>query len=291
MSTVSQRFNKFISNLKLSENQINDAKTKYNNVCTKLHDNYYSTKYNGSTKLLVGSYGKRTAIAPPSDVDVLFKMPSTEYDRYNSYSGNGQSQLLQDIKNILLKKYPNTNMRGDGQVVMVNFVSYSIEVVPGFKLTNGHYYIPDTHDGGTWKEINPDFEKTSLSNSNSRSNGNTIKLIKMIKAWKYYCNVPIKSLVIELTAVKFLENWQYYDKSSVYYDWMIRDYFEKLVNSTNDWCFIPGTIEILNYGDSWESKAKTALNNAKKACDCEDDKDSFDASYEWRKIFGMRFEY
>jgi hypothetical protein len=291
MSTVAERFNKFLSSIQLTSAQIQDAQTKYNGVCKKLHDYYYVSSYNGSTKLLVGSYGKKTAIAPPTDIDVLFIMPCEEFDRYNSNTGNGQSQLLQDIKNILLEKYPDTYMRGDGQVVMVNFVSYNVEVIPGFLLENGNYYIPNTHFGGSWKEASPKSEMESLTNSNKRSNGNTIKLIKMIKAWKYYCNVPIKSLVIELRAINFLKKWEYYAESSTYYDWMIRDFLRKLLEYINGSCKIPGIDEEISYGDIWESKAKSALNRAEKACEFELKEDYISATQEWKKIFGDRFEY
>lgn len=291
MSTVAERFNKFLSNIQLTSAQIQDAQTKYNGVCKKLHDHYYDFSYDGSTKLLVGSYGKNTAIAPPTDIDILFIMPYEEFDRYDSYSGNGQSQLLQDIKNILLEKYPDTYMRGDGQVVMVNFVSYNVEVIPGFLLKNGNYYIPDTHSGGSWKETSPKSEMENLTSSNKRSNGNTIKLIKMIKAWKYYCNVPIKSLVIELRAVNFLKKWKYYDKSSTYYDWMIRDFLRELLEYVNGSCRIPGIDEKIYYGDEWESKARSALNRAEKACEFELKRDYISATQEWKKIFGDRFEY
>lgn len=291
MSTVSDRFDKFLSNIELTYLQVSDAQTKYNGVCEKLHKIYYSSTYNGSTKLLVGSYGKNTAIAPPSDIDVFFIMPTSEYHRYNARSGNKQSQLLQDIKNVLYEKYPSTDMRGDGQVVMVNFISYAVEVVPAFLLDNGDYYIPDTNSGGSWKRVSPKSEMDEITNSNKRSNGNTVRLIKMIKAWKYYCDVPIKSLMIELRAVNFLTNWEYYDKSSVYYDWMIRDFFKEMLKYVNGNCQIPGIDEKISYGDLWKSKAESALARAEKACNFESDKNYIDATDEWKKIFGDRFEY
>lgn len=288
--TVGKRFNKFLSNIQLSSLQIEDAKTKYNGVCKTLHDYYYDTKYNGNTKLLVGSYGKRTAIAPPTDIDVLFIMPSSEYDRYDSYYGNGQSQLLQDIKNVLKRRYPSTDMRGDGQVVMVKFSSYNIELVPTF-VKHSLYYIPDTNNGGSWRWISPQSELSNIRTSNNRSNGNTVKLIKMMKAWKHYCNVPIKSIAIELIAVNFLENWPYYKHSSIFYDWMVRDYLTYLLKNVNGSCSMPNNTEVIEYGDKWESKAKTALNNATAACELESEKEYDKATYEWKKIFGSRFYY
>ena len=237
---------------------------------------------------MIGSYGKRTAIAPPSDIDVIFKMPYSEYKRYDDYSGNGQSQLLQDIKNKLKTRYPTTSIRGDGPVVVINFNSYKIELIPAFILGDG-YYLPHTRNGGSWERTEPKKEMDNIIQSNKRSEGNTVKLIKMIKAWKTCCNVPIKSLVIELTVINFLKSYEYYNKSTMYYDWMVRDYFDELIKNVNSSCIIPGTYENLPYGNKWESKAKTALNNAKKAI--ENEKYPYTATGDWKKIFGIRFKY
>ncbi len=291
MSSVHQRFTNFLSNIEPTFLHNIDASIKYGGVCEKLHDHYYSSKYNGSTKLLIGSYSKKTTIAPIEDVDVLFIMPNAEYNRYNSYIGNGQSQLLQDIKNILLEKYPKTYIRGDGQVVVIEFVTTKIEVVPSFLLNNSNYYIPDTHVGGSWKEISPNSEMEYLNNSNKKSNGNTVRLIKMIKAWKNNCNVPIKSFVIELRSINFLKNWKYYDKPATYYDWMTRDFFKDLLIHKNGTCQIPGISELLNYGCEWESKAESAFNRAIKACDYELDNSFIYATIEWKKIFGEKFQF
>lgn len=286
--SIGQQFTTFLSNIQLTEPQIQDAKTKYDGVCEKLHNKYYSTTYNGSTKLLVGSYGKKTAITPPTDIDVIFVLPYSEFKKYDSRSGNGQSHLLQDIKNILLEKYPNTNIRGDGQVVMVNFVSYYIEVVPSF-LLNGSYYIPDTNNGGRWKLTAPKSEMENIQTSNEWTGGNTVRLIKMIKAWKSNCGVEIKSLIIELTVVDFLKFYQYYNKGSTYYDWMVRDYFKYLLSKVSSSSYIPGTYESIAYGNSWEPKAKAALSNAEEACNLESKNLPYTAANEWKKIFGTRF--
>ena len=100
MDSVEKRFQKFLSNIQLTPMQRRDAKIKYSGVYKKLRDHYYNSKYDRTTKLVIGSYLKDTAIAPPTDVDILFKMPYKEFIRYDSHKGNGQSQLLQDINKI-----------------------------------------------------------------------------------------------------------------------------------------------------------------------------------------------
>jgi len=79
--TMQEQFLKFYENIKLTSAQREDAKTKYTGVCKKLHDHYYSdAEYDGSTKLLIGSYGKQTHIRPARDVDVIFIMPPEKFE-------------------------------------------------------------------------------------------------------------------------------------------------------------------------------------------------------------------
>lgn len=295
MST-SSRFDTFIDNIKLTSDQISDARTKYDGVCKKLHDYFYSNFiYNGSTKLLIGSYGKGTNIRPARDVDVVFKMPWTEFSESTSFY-NAQSYLLQKIKRILKEKYPDTDMRGDGQVVVVNFSSnHFVEVVPSFEFNSsnlsGKFYIPDTNNGGKWKLADPRSEIKQISDSDELTNGNTCNLIRMIKKWQSFCNVPIRSLVIELRVVNFLKKYEYASYDSIYYDWMVRDFFKELLNYVNGNCKMPGLDETIYYGDEWKSKTESAYSRAIKACEYETAKDEDGATLEWKKIFGEDFYF
>ncbi|HEV2403777.1 MAG TPA: hypothetical protein VGS08_06290 [Candidatus Saccharimonadales bacterium] len=291
MSTAS-RFNRFVDNINLTAADRTDAKTKYDGVAKKLHDYYYETAYNGSTKLLIGSYGKGTAVRPPRDVDVLFLMPYEQYARFDNYSGNGQSALLQEIRSILKGRYPNTDIRGDGQVVVVPFSGgHTVEVVPAWKSTTGKYIIPNTHDGGSWKTVDHKAEFANVADSDKRSNGNTRHLIQMMKVWQAEANVPIKSLVLELRSVNFLSTWQHYNQSATYYDWMVRDFLSELIQKANSYCTIPGIDEKCQYGDAWVSRAETAYARAQNACQYESDKDERLAAEEWRKIFGSQYDF
>src|SRR3990172_7546863 len=128
MTDVGAKFDRFLSNIQLTKAHTEDAITKHTGVRKALHTAYYTTAYDGKTSILVGSYGKHTAVRPPSDIDILFRMPSSEFSKYNSALGNGQSQLLQEAKAILKKTYPSTDMLADGQVVIVPFTSFAVDV-------------------------------------------------------------------------------------------------------------------------------------------------------------------
>jgi hypothetical protein len=220
----------------------------------------------------------------------MFLLPSSEYRRWDSYVGNGQSALLQAIRQILRTRYPRTDISGDGQVVVVPFQSgHSVEVLPAWKLSSGKYRTPNTHNGGSWHDADHDAEEVFVGEADSQFNGNARDLIKMMKSWQAYCNVPIKSLALELRSVEFVKSWQYRGNGTTYYDWMVRDFLVELLKYVGSWHVVPGTDDKFNYGTGWESRAETALARAQKACGYEGQDFHYLATEEWEKIFGTNF--
>jgi hypothetical protein len=291
---VGAKFERFLSNIQLTEAQLEDAQSKHERVRDVLKKHYYSSGWTGPTSILIGSYGKGTACRPPTDVDILFIMPSNLFEKYNRPYTNNQSQLLQDVKDVLKVTYPSTTMRADGQVVVVSFSgSFTVEVIPVFRSNNPDtYYTPDTHNGGSWKTTNPAAEKNNITTCNAISAGKATHMIKMSKVWRHVCNVPIKSLAVELVCVEFVKQWEYRDKSTTYYDWMVRDFFPFILARKGGVLAIPGINEYCYIGDAWESRANTALDNAKSACGyeaLEGDSNNTNANNYWKKTFGDFF--
>jgi hypothetical protein len=284
--TVNERFDALLENLKLTPDQGEDGKTKYKGVTRCLNAHYYYSNSDTANSVLVGSWSKLTRIRPPRDIDVLFPLPKSVYDRYQSRLGNKQSQLLQEVKDVLSGTYSVTKMRGDGQVVMVPFATYAVEVVPAFLLDNGQYWICNTSGGGSYKNFDPNAEAKNVSDSDSATSGNTRHLIRMMKCWQGYCSIPLKSFHLELLAVDFLRSWPNAGHTTVYYDWMVRDFFKYLISRANGWTFAPGTLESMPLGDTWKSRAESALARAEKACGHESDGMPYSAAAEWQKIFG-----
>lgn len=287
---VSEQFNGFLSNLKVTSTQQSDAETKVRGVTKCLNKKYYESDSEISHSFLVGSWGKKTHVRPPRDVDVFFVLPDSVYQRYAlmSASLNKQSQLLQEVKGVLSGCYSSTKMRGDGQVVVVPFASYELEVVPAFQITDG-YRICDTNEGGRWNTVHPDSEIRMMNYYDKESDGNTRDLVRMMKRWQKECSVPLKSFWIERLAQTFIDTWEHKGKSAVYYDYMVRDFLKNLVGRANSTIVAWGSNEVINLGDAWKSRAETAYARAKKAIEYECDKMPISSRDEWRKIFGPDF--
>jgi hypothetical protein len=191
---VRQRFSGLLENLKITASQAENGDTKQAGVRNCLSRHYWSTASETANSMLIGSWGKRTRVRPPRDVDILFLLPAGVYHRFQARSGsNRQSDLLQEVKNVLAQTYPQTAMRGDGQVVLVPFNTTTIEVSPGFRCQDGSIIVCDTNAGGSYKTSTAEAEELALSNSDTRWNGNTRALARMMKQWQRECNVPLKS--------------------------------------------------------------------------------------------------
>lgn len=285
-------FQKLVADVQLTADQTADAAGKHQRVRRALNSWYYNFDSGTANSMLVGSYGKDTEIRPPSDVDILFELPWSVYERFKHRTGNVQSQLLQEVKSVLERTFSSTRMRGDGQVVVVPFATYAVEVLPAFRLSDGKYWYPDTNGGGQWKAADPVSEKNALVQSNSRTGGKAIHLVKLLKAWKRTRNVQIKSFALELVVPSFLDQWGYNKTSDGlftgygYYDFMLRDFYPFLLAKKDQYVFVPGTYELINLGNAWEAQAGFARNAAARATTLGAEDKLESAKAEWRNIFG-----
>lgn len=286
---VTERFRRFHAALQLSEDDIADGLKKQLAVRQSLQRGYYGSSTDEPPGFIVGSWRKRTAIEPPSDVDVFMPLPIDVYERFNGYQGNVQSALLQEVKGHLLTTYPQTSVRGDGQVVVVGFNTVAIEVVPVFNYDSaGQWVMPDTNQGGRWRTVRPLADSAALDTADSVSNNNTRPLIQMMKAWRQHCSVPIRSFMLETVAAEFITNYEFRKKGYYYYDWFMRDFFAYLINRRNGYFVAPNSGEVAALGEAWHSRAVTASDRALAACDYERADYTILAGEEWQKIFGTR---
>src|SRR3546814_513926 len=264
---VRQRFGRFHRALMLTTEEQEDGLRKQHGVRKSLERAYYDRSTEFPPGFIVGSWGKGTAVRPPTDIDVFFELPPAIYHRFEAYTGNKQSALLQEVRDHLLTTYPQTTMRGDGQVVMVQFNTLTVEVVPAFRFDNqGRFIMPDTNDGGRWKLVDPAEEVNRIVVADNASNGNTRSVAQMLKVWKRECNVPLKSYQIELLTADFMLQYAYREYDYYWYDWYFRDFFAFLCGKAWASLVIPGTQEVVNLGDAWLSRAQTARDRALLPC-------------------------
>ena len=158
-----------------------------------------------------GSFGNGTSISGYSDVDYFAEIPTDNLKENSTIT-------LSQVRKALAKRFPNTGVRVGCPSVVVPFgtdAKESTEVTPAdyIKTTEDEhrvYDIPDCSDG--WMRSSPDAHNAYVREVNEDLRFKVKPLIRFIKAWKYYRNVPISSFYLELRVAKFAE-----DESSIIY--------------------------------------------------------------------------
>jgi len=284
-------FESFCQDLLVGTSLRSTISTRYLSICTRLNKDFWNMDTDTGGRY-IGSFGRNTANSWVSDIDMLFEMPSSSYITYNYYTGNGQSAFLQAVKKSIATTYSSTELKGDGQIVVVTFTDkMKIEVLPAFKNSDGSYTFADSNGGGSWKTTNPIPEIKAISEGDQLTNSNLRHLCRMTRAWKYYCDVSINGLLIDTLAYRFLIDWIFKDKSFLYYDLMCRDFFEYLKNQTENqtiW-YALGSGQIIYNSENFRYKATVAFNKAKEAIQFQKENKEWSAKQKWREIYGNRF--
>lgn len=188
---------------------------RYKTVTRAVNSSLWGITSDTAHSLYVGSYGRGTAVKA-SDLDVLVEVPSSYHVQSGPSSYNPQSRLLQVVKEAILQTYPRSKVRGDGQVVVVDFSDgMKFEVLPAIRQEDWagrvSYDYPDTHKGGRWLSTNPKAEQDAMADKNRESNGllfDTCKHMRHIRD-EFFSSYKLSGIVIDSFAYWAIGNWRW----------------------------------------------------------------------------------
>lgn len=264
--SIANDFEDFINNI--APDLLDAMNTSVKEIAKKLNSHYYDLKSDEASHMyVVGSVGRGTSIKGASDLDIIFDLPKEKFTQYDNYgdNSNGQSALLQEVKKVLLERYPNTDISGDGQVVVIAFTKYTVELVPGFKQSDDSFKYPDANDGGSWKKTNPLPEIAESEHAAIESNNVFIHICNMLREWKNNIGFKFGGLLIDTLTYNFLNSNDSY-KSAAFADYldMIKDIFSYLkdLNKEQSYWFALGSNQHVYNSSNGEfiDKAKEAFN-------------------------------
>lgn len=280
-------FDTFCSSIVLDNYEEMEKSAK--SIAKKLNSVYYDLDKDDTSHLyIVGSVGRKTAIKGNSDLDILFDLPSDTYKKFDAYQSNGQSALLQEVKESLQERYPKTDISGDGQVVVIEFNHYTVELVPGFKQSDGRFKYPDTHNGGSWKYTDPLPEQDACQACDETSNGIYFDFCHIIRKWKNGQGFKFGGLLIDTLVHDHFEDNEFYKTASIddYFD-ILKSLFSYLGEQDKDrtyWYAVGSNQQVMNSGNgAFVDKAKDAL----KKIDAAEQNDSI--SDVLQEIFGNEY--
>lgn len=242
---------------------------RYKRITKAVNSEFWSFNSETAHSLFVGSYGRGTATTD-SDLDVLLSLPRSEYERYDMYRGNGQSRLLQAVKSAVSETYSTTDVKGDGQVVVVRFSDgMKFELLPAFKRVDSwgsfvSYDYPDTHMGGRWLATDPKAEQEAMKEKNTSSRGllfDTCKYIRYVHA-QSFSSYRLSGIVIDSFVFSAIGGWHWSDEVDTTpagtYETRLLDEFNRLSaqGAVPFALFSPGSQQAIDTAKSYECLGK-----------------------------------
>ncbi len=280
---VSEIFDTLLENLK-----VGDASTiiaaRRDEITKALNKDFRSVEGSTANRLMVGSYGRHTAIRGVSDLDMIYILPANLRSSYDSETE--PRRILNRVRDDLTARYPNTEIQVDQCVVRVQFTSnkFKFEVQPAFENADGSFDYPDTKSE-SWKVTKPRQEITATKDCNDRTSKNMRHLARMVRAWKDTNGVVMGGLLIDTLVHRFFSTTKEYDdKGSLWFDLMVRDFFEFLADEPDqDYYLALGSNQRVTVKKRFQPKAKKAYNRCLEAID---DEGKASANKKWREVFG-----
>jgi Second Messenger Oligonucleotide or Dinucleotide Synthetase domain len=289
--SVSDWFSTFCSELVVQN--ASSISTRYRNITGRLNKDFWATDSDTAHSIYVGSYGRETAVNGTSDLDMAVWLPWSLYSQYSKYQTGGQSAFLQAVRTSIVKRYPNTRLGADGQVVALNFDDgMQFEVLPCFEHSDGSFTHADTNGGGSWPMCNPRAEIDAMNTRNTyTANGNLRRVCRMMREWKKKWDVPIPGILIDTLAYQFILTYEHREKSYMWYDWFSRDFFAYMAEQdrTQEHWRAPGSGRYVYRAGNFEYKATRCRNIAIEAIEAEGKNYHHTAKSKWREIYGNAF--
>lgn len=283
--TIEQGFQDFLAKLTPSAYESEAAKSHRYSIETRLKLDFgYVPRFTR-----IGSFGNGTSISGYSDVDYLACLPTDKLTNDSNYS-------LQKVRNSLDGRFPNTGVRVSCPAVVCPFGSSAAEtteVVPAFysKESNGYKVYGIADCSGGWMSASPDTHNEYVRGIDNKLANKVKPLIRFIKAWKCFRQVPISSFYLELRVAKYASG-----ESSIIYDMDVKRVLCQLRDASladmQDPMGISGYIpacktQALKYEAL--SKLDTAATRAEKARDAAQKENIAEAFEYWRLLYNNEF--
>ena len=280
---TSEIFDGLLANLKVRE-KVATIRSRRDEITKALNKNFRGKDASVDYKLMIGSFGRHTAIKSISDLDMIFILPSGLRDDYSE--ANGPRRMLERVRDILTARYMNTDIRVDQCVVRVQFASdaFKFEVQPAFENTDGSFDYPDTK-AESWKTTKPRAEIAATKECNDRTSTNMRHLARMARAWKNANGVNIGGLVIDTLVYNFFAQTDEFDSANTgSFDLMSRDFFAFLIDEPEkDYYLALGSRQRVHVKAMFRAKAKKGYNRCVSAIENEG---KTAAVRKWREVFG-----
>lgn len=279
MSEQAAIFDAILTNLKVGNADL--VRTRRDEITRALNKEFRGYDSKTEHRLMVGSWGRNTAINGFSDLDMIYILPKSLKE--NFHTSDGPREALTRTRAAIQAQYSSTYVRVDRLVVVVKFEDYTFEVQPCFELDEGDFEYPDTKSD-TWKRTDPRSEIQAIRELNEESHGNARKVCRLARAWNRKHNVEMGGLLIDTMVWRFFQAYPTYLEIINQPEEMVRDFFQFLADRPRQesWNAL-GSNQRVKVKKNFQAKAKKAVKLSDTAIE---EASTTMALDKWRKVFG-----
>lgn len=278
--TIEEGWREFHTRLTPTSTEVTYASSHRQSLESCLKANFGMTRF-----ARIGSFGNGTSITGHSDTDYIAVCPG---EKLPDNSGNA----LTKVRDVLDYRYTDTDVKVRTPAARLEFgttAAQKTEIVPAYYMrTYEGYKVYGIADGeGGWMNASPDAHNDFVRDVNLKHSGQVKKLIRYVKAWKYFRDVPISSFYLEMRTAKYADG-----ESSIIYSIDVKNVLKNILNGglarMQDPTGIGGYIypckTKLKHEDAL-SKLETAVIRAEKAREAEESGRVVDAFDWWNKLY------
>ncbi|PTY01855.1 hypothetical protein DB347_25290 [Opitutaceae bacterium EW11] len=196
--SAADSFHTLLARVAPSETQRQRVATHRDTIASRLKSQFAFYKM-----LTIGSYARGTDIAGESDVDLFAVFTKDEVTWGNSVKSS--TTMLDNVRNALEGRFPNTAIQRDVHAIVVAFSSgVRVDVVPAYfvGMTSDNrfpvYAMPD--GSGGWMRVSPDAHASYISQADAQAAGKLRGTARIMKFWRSCRSpaIPLSSFHIEM---------------------------------------------------------------------------------------------
>jgi len=232
----------------------------------------------GVDHVIVGSVGKRTAVAPIQSVDLLYVLPPR-------LAAPRAADAVKIVAAVLHSRFAVATSDDTGAAVQRE--GTTVKVWPA-RQQDGAFLMPSaaTFDRASgWSVTNPIAEAATLRLSDSLYGGRPRLLLAALKAWRLHGEVPIEPYVLELLVLEFYGT----APRAFAIDKALPEFWGWVRSRAGSGVRPPGGRSMIEVGERWQAKAKAAYWRATLAEHHIKERRLVDAAVEWRQTLGIAF--
>lgn len=266
----------------------------FRSITICLNEAYWNNSSDSSSRLFIGSYGRRTLIRNGAHLDMMFTLPSSMMEISLRIDRNDALVFLKKVRATIQVMDAKAHLREDGKGIVVPCGEGScIDVIPSIENSGPYfrnYIVPTAKGFYIWGCIKPGPDIQAMARLNKVCRNDLFRLCHLVRAWSHAWGLTINGLRIDTLAYHFMIGRKNEEFRSVCLDILFRDFLVWLLQtSATEYWKMPGGVDWIAGIGEFRDQSARCLTIVQSAIHSGQVSSQDTDLMNWREIFGPGF--